>query len=228
MWLKLRTYFLAGLVIFAPISITIFLTWKVIGGIDRIVLNLLPQSYNPQTYLPVDVPGIGLLITFVVLTLMGALAANFFGRTMIRMGEALVNRMPVVRGIYTTVKQIAETVMAQSSTTFRDVVMVEYPRPGLWAIAFVSSTATQEIQDKTSREEMLNVFLPTTPNPTSGFLLFVRKRDCVYLDMTIEQAIKYIISAGLVTPNDADKARRDTIVALGDKTGKDGDPKGRA
>jgi uncharacterized membrane protein len=201
-WHRLRTYFLAGLVVFAPISITIFLTWKVIGGIDGFVRGLLPTAYNPETYLAVNIPGIGLLITFVFLTMLGALAANFLGRSLIRLGEALVERTPVIRGIYTTVKQIAQTVMAQSSTTFRDVVMIEYPRPGLWAIAFVSSNTTNEIQQKTAQVEMLNVFLPTTPNPTSGFLLFVRKSDCIYLDMTIEQAIKYIISAGLVSPEE--------------------------
>lgn len=201
MWQNIRKYFLTGLVVFAPISITIYLTWMVIDGVDNFVRGILPAAYNPETYANIPLPGIGLVLTFIFLTLLGALAANILGRTMIRLGEKLVERMPVVRGIYMTVKQIAETIMAQSASTFRDVVLVEYPRPGLWALAFVSSPAKGEIQERTE-EETLNVFLPTTPNPTSGFLLFVPKKDCIVLDMTVEQAIKYIISAGLVSPGD--------------------------
>ncbi len=207
MWLKLRKYFLTGLVVIAPISITVYLTWKVIDGVDGLVRSLLPAAYNPETYFAVTLPGIGLVITFVFLTLLGALAANVMGRALIGLGEKIVNRMPVIRGVYTTVKQIAETMMAQSASTFRDVVLIEYPRKGLWALAFVSSDAMKQIEEKTDGEDMINVFLPTTPNPTSGFLLFVARRDCVFLDISVEQAVKYIISAGLVSPDDFEKKK---------------------
>ncbi|GAB4123035.1 MAG: DUF502 domain-containing protein [Rhodothalassiaceae bacterium] len=201
MWQNLRKYFLTGLVVFAPISITIYLTWIVIDGVDGFFRKVVPVAYNLEAWLGVPLPGIGLLLTIVFLTLLGALAANILGRSMISLGERIVERMPVIRGIYMTIKQIAETLMAQSASSFRDVVLVEYPRPGLWALAFVSSPAKGEIQEKTE-EETLNVFLPTTPNPTSGYLLFVPKKDCIFLDMSVEQAIKYIISAGLVAPGD--------------------------
>lgn len=199
MWHKIRNYFLTGLVLFAPIAITIYLTWLFISFVDGVVDNFLPLRYHPETYLPIAIPGLGVLIAFVVITLFGMLTANFFGRQLFRLGERVLDKMPIVRSIYSTLKQIAETVMAQNATTFRDVVLVEYPRKGLWALAFVSSPAKGEIQRETA-EETLNVFLPTTPNPTSGYLLFVPKKDCVVLDMTVEQAVKYIISAGLVAP----------------------------
>ena len=133
------------------------------------------------------------------LILLGALTANFFGRALIRWGERLLDAMPVVRSIYGTLKQIFETVTSHSAASFRDVVLVEYPRKGLWAIAFVSSETKGEIRHRLD-QEMVNVFLPTTPNPTSGYLLFVPKKDVVYLDMTVEEGVKYVISAGLVTP----------------------------
>lgn len=202
MWQNLRKYFLTGLVVFAPISITVYLTWIVIDGVDGFFREVVPVAYDLEAWLGMPLPGIGLLLTIVFLTLLGALAANILGRTMISLGERIVERMPVIRGIYMTIKQIAETLMAQSASSFRDVVLVEYPRPGLWALAFVSSPAKGEIQEKTE-EETLNVFLPTTPNPTSGYLLFVSKKDCIFLDMSVEQAVKYIISAGLVAPGDS-------------------------
>ena len=214
---KLRTYFLAGLVVFAPISITIYLTWLAIDGVDDLVRGLLPAAYNPENYLPFSIPGIGVVIAFVFLTLLGALAANFLGRSFIRLGEGVVDRMPIVRGIYTTLKQIAETIMAQSSSTFRDVVLVEYPRKGLWALAFVSCPAKGEVQERTE-EETLNVFLPTTPNPTSGYLLFIPKQDCIFMDMSVDAAIKYIISAGLVAPGDIETSTgKPSRMRIGDK-----------
>lgn len=199
MWSKIRNSFLTGLAVFAPISITVYIIVSAVEAVDDLVRALLPAVYKPEISFIFSIPGVGVLIAFLFLTALGALAANVLGRAMIGLGEKIVARMPVIRGIYTTLKQILETVMAQSSTSFRDVVLVEYPRTGLWAIAFVSSDAKGEIQDKTE-EESLNVFLPTTPNPTSGFLLFVPKRDCIYLEMSVEQAVKYVISAGLVAP----------------------------
>lgn len=199
MWTRLRAYFLTGLVVIAPIGITLYLTWLVIDSADGLVQWLLPASYNPEAYLKVWIPGIGLLTVLAFITLVGALAANLFGRAILRFGEGLVARMPVVRGIYSTIKQIFETVMSQSEASFREVVLIEYPRKGVWAMGFVSSPTRGEI-GRAVGEDSLNVFLPTTPNPTSGFLLFVPRKDCIVLDMSVDQAIKYIISAGLVAP----------------------------
>ncbi|MGF1607668.1 MAG: DUF502 domain-containing protein [Rhodothalassiaceae bacterium] len=222
---RLRAYFLTGLVVSAPILITVYLTWLFIDTVDEIVVRNLPPRYNPETYLAFSIPGLGVLIMVAALTLVGALAANFAGRTIIRMGERVLHGTPIIRSVYSTLKQIAETIMAQHSDTFRSVVLVEYPRKGLWALAFVSTPAKGEIQDKTS-EETLNVFLPTTPNPTSGYLLFVPRQDCIFLDMTVEEAVKYIISAGLVAPSDdpddlASRLNRKNRRRVGESNGQD-------
>lgn len=199
LWHRIRNSFLTGLVVAAPVGITLYLAWAFIHGIDNTVTPLIPERYNPETYLPFGLPGLGVLIVFIGLTALGALTANFFGRALISLSENLLDRTPVVRSIYSTLKQIFETVVSANSTSFRDVVLVEYPRPGLWAIAFVTSETKGEIQDRTE-DDVVNVFLPTTPNPTSGFLLFAPKKDLIYLDMTVDDGMKYVISAGLVVP----------------------------
>jgi len=196
---RLRTYLLTGIVVSAPVAITIYLTYIFVVAVDRRVTPLIPPQYHPETYLPFSIPGLGVLIVILFLILLGMAAANFFGRQLISLGERIVDRMPVVRTIYGTLKQIFETVASQSSMSFREVVMVEYPRKGIWAIAFVTAPTKGEIADKHERD-MVNLFLPTTPNPTSGFLLFVPREDCVFLDMSVEEGVKYVISAGLVTP----------------------------
>jgi uncharacterized membrane protein len=196
---RLRAYFLTGIIVTAPIGITMFLVWEFISFLDTRVVALLPTPYNPETYLPFSVPGLGLLIMLAFLTFVGMLAAGLAGRTLVRMGEHLLSRMPVIRSVYGTLKQIFETVLAQSSRSFREVVLVEYPRRGVGAIGFVTGPTRGEIQDM-SDEELMNVFLPTTPNPTSGFLLFVPKKDLIHLDMSIEEGIKMVISGGIVVP----------------------------
>lgn len=196
---RLRTYFLTGVVVAAPISITIYLTSLFVETVDRRITPLIPEKYNPETYLPFGIPGLGLIIVLVFLVLLGMITANFFGRTLLNLGERMVDNLPVVRTIYGTLKQIFETIISQSSMSFRDVVLVEYPRKGLYAIAFVTAGTKGEIATR-SAVEMVNVFLPTTPNPTSGFLLFVPKSEVTYLDMSVEEGVKYVISAGLVTP----------------------------
>jgi uncharacterized membrane protein len=197
---RLRAYFLTGVIVTAPISITIFLVWQFLTFLDTHVAGLLPARYNPETYLPFSLPGLGLLIMLAFLTLVGMLTAGLAGRTLVRLGERLLSRMPVIRGVYGTLKQIFETVLAQKSRSFREVVLIEYPRRGIGAIGFVTGPTRGEIQARTE-EEMVNVFLPTTPNPTSGFLLFVPKNDLIHLDMTIEEGIKMVISGGIVTPS---------------------------
>jgi uncharacterized membrane protein len=199
---RLRAYFLTGVIVTAPIGITAFLVWQFITFLDTHVASLIPERYNPESYLPFSVPGLGLLITIAFLTLVGFLAAGLAGRTLVRIGERLLSRMPVVRSVYGTLKQIFETVLAQSSRSFREVVLIEYPRRGIGAIGFVTGPTRGEIQGR-SEDELVNVFLPTTPNPTSGFLLFVPKRDLVHLDMTIEEGIKMVISGGIVAPENA-------------------------
>ena len=196
---RLRAYFLTGVIVTAPIGITIFLVWQFITFLDTQVGALIPAPYNPEAYLPFGLPGLGLLIMLAFLTLVGFLAAGLAGRTLVHIGERLLSRMPIVRSVYGTLKQIFETVLAQSSRSFREVVLIEYPRRGLGAIGFVTGPTRGEIQAR-SGEELVNVFLPTTPNPTSGFLLFVPKSDIVHLDMTIEEGIKMVISGGIVAP----------------------------
>lgn len=196
---RARTYFLTGLVVAAPISITIYLTLWFIEVVDYWFTPLIPEIYRPDKYLPFSIPGLGVLVAIVLLTALGALTANFFGRRILIFSERLVDRMPVVRNIYTTLKQIFETVLSRSSSSFREVGLIEYPRKGLYAIVFVTTTTQGEIRQKVGTD-LVSVFLPTTPNPTSGFLLFVPKQDIQILDMTVEQAAKLIISAGLVEP----------------------------
>lgn len=198
---RLRGYFLAGLLVTAPIGITVWLCWIVLNFIDARVTPLIPPDYNPNTYLHFGVPGLGLVVLIVVLTLIGALARMLLGRTIIRTYERVLHRMPVVRSIYGATKQIVETVLQHQSEAFRQVVLFEYPRRGSWAIGFVTGMTKGEVQNMTD-DEVVNVFLPTTPNPTSGYLLFLPRRELVPLSMSVEEGIKMIISGGIVTPPD--------------------------
>ncbi|MGI9508170.1 MAG: DUF502 domain-containing protein [Geminicoccaceae bacterium] len=196
---RLRNYFFTGVIVTAPIAITIFLVWQFITFLDSYVGRFVPTRYNPENYLPFGLPGIGLIVMLAFLTLIGFLAAGFAGRTLVRTGEHILSRMPVVRSVYGTLKQIFETVLNSSSRSFREVVLVEYPRRGIGAIGFVTGPTQGEVQERTD-EDLVNIFLPTTPNPTSGFLLFVPRKDLIHLDMTVEEGIKLVISGGIVTP----------------------------
>ena len=198
---RMRAYFFAGILVTAPITFTLYLAWLLIHFVDNTIRPLIPAKYNPETYLPFALPGLGLFVLIVSLTLIGALTAGFMGRFFIKLSERILNRMPVIRSVYNATKQILETVLAQQSNAFREAVLVDYPRRGLWAIAFITGTTEGEVQNVTE-EECTNIFLPTTPNPTSGFLLFVPKADLVRLDMSVEEAIKMVISGGIVTPPD--------------------------
>ena len=209
---RMRAYLFAGILVIAPISITFYVAWLFINFVDSKVTPLIPVQYNPETYLPFALPGLGLLVLIVALMLIGAMTAGFLGRLWTRFSEQLLARMPVVRSIYSAVKQILETVLAQQSNAFRDVVLVEYPRRGIWAIAFITGRTEGEVQSVTE-EECINIFLPTTPNPTSGFLLFVPKTDLITLSMSVEEAIKMVISGGIVTPPDRrPQSQRDTTL----------------
>ena len=198
---RMRAYLMTGILVVAPISITLYLAWIFIGFVDDRVTPLIPAKYNPETYLPFALPGLGLLVLLIALILIGAATAGFFGRLWTRVSEQTLGRMPVIRNVYSAVKQILETVLAQQSNAFREAVLVEYPRRGIWAIAFITGRTEGEVQNVTE-EECINIFLPTTPNPTSGFLLFVPKKDLICLNMSVEEAIKMVISGGIVTPPD--------------------------
>ncbi len=202
---RLRTYFLTGLVIAAPLAITVYLVWWTVGWIDGWVRPLIPARYNPEQYLPFAVPGFGVLVAIIAITLLGFFTANLLGRSLISYGEGLLGRMPLVRSIYGGLKQMFETMLSGKTTNFNQVVLIEYPSKGLWSIAFVSSAAVGEVRVKLDdagdpADDLMNVYVPTTPNPTSGYLLFIRRSQMIELDMTIEEAAKMVISAGLVTP----------------------------
>ena len=197
----LRNRFLTGVVVAAPITITIWLIYTFVGFVDRVIKPLIPARYNPESYLPFAIPGMGLLIAILGLTLLGALAANIFGRTLLDVSERMVNSVPLIRNIYSALKQIVETVFQGQQNSFKEVVLVEYPMQGSYAVAFVASRGKGVIREVAGKgDEAIGVFIPTTPNPTSGFLLFVPEKSAVKLDLSVEEAAKLIISFGMVAP----------------------------
>jgi len=197
---RIRNNFLTGLIIVAPVVITGYLIWTVVTFIDAKVVPLVPAVYNPSTYIGQDIPGFGVIIFLIFTAIVGALTKGIFGRQLLRFWERLIDRTPVVRSIYGGLKQISETVFSQSNSNFQNACLIEYPRKGIWAIAFISTDTRGEVQEQIEGHDLYSVFLPTTPNPTSGFLLFVPKADVVVLGMSVEDAAKLVISAGLVTP----------------------------
>ncbi|MEH6740012.1 MAG: DUF502 domain-containing protein [Sulfitobacter sp.] len=209
---RARGNFLTGLVVIAPVGLTIWLIWSVVGWIDGFVLPLVPFKYHPDRLIQdllgldptvqINVRGIGVVIFLLFTILMGWIAKGLIGRSFIRAAESLVERTPVVRSIYSGIKQISETIFAQSERSFETACLIEYPRKGIWAIGFISTEAKAEIAEKSDPSDvMMSIFLPTTPNPTSGFLLFLPKRDVIELNMSVEDSAKLVISAGLVYPN---------------------------
>ena len=209
---RARGNFLTGLVVIAPVGLTIWLIWSVVGWIDGFVLPLVPFKYHPDRLiqdllgldptLQINVRGIGVVIFLLFTIMMGWIAKGIIGRSFIRFAESLVERTPVVRSIYSGIKQISETIFAQSERSFEKACLIEYPRKGIWAIGFVSTEAKGEIAKKVDGDDdVMSIFLPTTPNPTSGFLLFLPKRDVIELNMSVEDSAKLVISAGLVYPN---------------------------
>ncbi|MEM7490642.1 MAG: DUF502 domain-containing protein [Pseudomonadota bacterium] len=203
---RLRNNFLTGLIVIAPIGLTFWLIWSVIGWFDSWVLPFVPFAYRPDIWLlqrfdiDVDIRGIGVAFFLVFTVIVGWLAKGLIGRSILRWAENLVQKTPVIRSVYGGLKQIAETILAQDQTSFEQACLVEYPRRGIWAIAFVSTSAKGEIAARADAD-MVSVFLPTTPNPTSGFLLFVPAADIIELEMSVEDAAKLVISAGLVYPS---------------------------
>ncbi|MCV6586529.1 MAG: DUF502 domain-containing protein [Marinibacterium sp.] len=204
---RLRSSFLTGIVVIAPVGLTIWLIWTVVGWIDGFVLPLVPSNLRPEQYIGINLRGVGLIFFLVFTVVVGWIAKGLIGRSLIRWGETLVDRMPVIRSVYSGIKQISETVFAQTERSFEKACMVEYPRKGIWAIGFISTQARGEVSDRAQvAGDLMSVFIPTTPNPTSGFLLFFPREDVIELDMSIEDAAKLVISAGLVYPNGANGA----------------------
>lgn len=196
---RFRRYFLAGILVTSPILITAYVTWMIITFIDTQVAGILPESMDFTKKLPHQIPGLGLIISIIAITFIGALTPGFIGRTLLKTGERVLDKMPVVRSIYGAIKQIMETVMSTNSESFREVVLVEYPRKDIWVIGFVTGETKGEVQTL-KKHKLINVFIPTTPNPTSGFLLFLPKKDLIYMEMKVEDAVKMVISGGIVTP----------------------------
>ncbi len=196
---RLRNYFLAGLLVAAPVSITFWLAWKFISFVDNTVRPLIPVKWNPETYLPFALPGLGLVVVLIVLTAVGAVTRGYLGRLITRVSEGAISQLPIVRSVYSWTRQVFETVLSQKSTAFREVVLVEYPNRGTWAVGFITGRTEGEVQELTS-ETVVNVFVPATPNPTTGFLLFIPERDVHHLDLTVEEGIKLVISSGIVIP----------------------------
>jgi len=197
---KIKNYFFTGIIVACPVAITIYMSYHLIIWINQVTSKLIPQKWTIGNFVPYAVPGLGLLLLLFVLLLIGMFTTGYVGKFFVRLWEKLIRKMPVVSSIYSLIKQIFETFLSQKNRSFSEVVLVEYPRKGLWTIAFVSKTDTGgEIEEKTG-EKKISIYVPTTPNPTSGFLIFVNENDVIRLNMSVEEGIKYVISCGIVTP----------------------------
>ncbi|BBU68649.1 DUF502 domain-containing protein [Fluviibacter phosphoraccumulans] len=194
----MKRYFITGLLIWAPLGITLWVLSFILGMMDQSIM-LLPVAWQPRALVGFNIPGVGALITLLIVFITGLLTANFIGQRLVRWWEALLHRIPVVRSIYQSVKQISDTVFSPSGQAFRQAVLVQYPRQGSWTIGFLTGTPGGEIA-KHLGNDMVSLYVPTTPNPTSGFFLMVPKADVVELEMSVEDALKYLISMGVVTP----------------------------
>ena len=210
---RIRNYFLTGLVVAGPLAVTIWITWSFITWVDGWVRPLIPPMYRPETYLPWPIPGTGLVVAFFALTLLGFLTANLIGRTLVGWGESLLHRMPIVRPIYKTMKQIFEALFSKEGSSFRKVGLVEFPAPDMWSLVFISASPVGDVADKLPGGDHVSVFLPCTPNPTTGFFFFVKRKDVIELDITVENAMTILISAGMVQPEDDEQKKLGTLAA---------------
>ncbi|MDH3975208.1 MAG: DUF502 domain-containing protein [Deltaproteobacteria bacterium] len=207
----IRTYFLTGLLVVVPVGISLWFLQAIIHWTDQ-KLVLLPAKLHPNTYLPFPIPGLGLILTVIFVFLIGVIATNIIGKTFVQLGEKIVDKIPLVRSIYLLVKQVMETILSKDQESFKKVVLIEYPRKGLYSIAFVTGVAKGEIQDRTSKK-VINVFVPTTPNPTSGFLIMVPEEDAITLEMDVEMAFKLVISGGMVATEKEVKKKMEALSA---------------
>jgi len=193
-----KRWFFTGLILLVPILVTVYLFLAVVRNMDG-MLHLIPPAYQPDQLLGFHIPGLGVLLTLLVVLFTGIVGASFIGRWFVRLGENIVDRIPLVRSIYGAIKHVLETVLQDNKDAFRRVVLIEYPRPGLFVLAFVTGVDKGEVRHRTG-EQMIAVFVPTTPNPTSGFLLYVPEKDAISLDMSVEDGMKCVISAGVISP----------------------------
>ena len=194
---KIKNYFLTGVLVSAPVFITFWIVFSLVELFDRIITPLIPYYINPNHYLPRDVPGLGLITLVLLLVFIGFITASFFGSYIIRKTESIINRIPFIKIFYKTIKQIIETIFKNNSNAFRDVVLLEYPRKGVWVLGFTTGEVKGVVKNKIN-QKLVNVFVPTTPNPTSGFLLMVPKSQLKYLNAKVDDAIKTIVSAGII------------------------------
>ena len=190
---RIRNYFLAGVIVLIPISATVYLAFF----IEKLFTNILPKTLNPNYYLPFDIPGLEILISFILISFIGMLSLTFVGKWLLKYNEKLLERIPVLRNIYKGLGQITKSFALADENNEKRMVLIEYPRKGIWSLGFATSTNKGEVSKKVG-EEMVNIFVPTTPNPTSGFLLVVPTKDVIYLDMSFEEASKFIMSAGSI------------------------------
>ena len=212
---RIRTYFLTGLIVAGPVAITIWLVWSFVTWVDDLVRPFIPITYRPETYLPVKVPGFGLIIAFLALTVLGFLTANLVGRTFVEIGEMILERVPIVRPIYRGLKQVFETLFSKSGSSFRTVGLVEFPAPGMWSLVFLSTPPGADLSAQLpSDAEYVSAFMPCTPNPTTGFFFYVLRRDVIELTISVEDAAKLLMSAGMIQPGGGNGEQQKKLAAL--------------
>ncbi len=197
---KIRAYFFTGILVTAPVSITFYMAYNIFLWVDSSVNRLIPPELLSRYNIPVTMPGVGIIVLILMMILIGMFAAGFIGRFFLHLGDWIVRRLPVISSIYSLLKQVFETFLSSQKQAFRRCVLLEYPRKGIWIIGFVSADATGEVSNKLS-DKTLSIFIPTTPNPTSGFLIFVLEKDVIPLDMTVEEGLKFVISCGIAEPD---------------------------
>src|ERR1700728_846063 len=210
---RIRNYFLTGLIVAGPVAVTLWLIWWFVTRVDNLIRPIFPVAFRPETYLPINIPGIGLIVAFVALTLLGFLTANLVGGRLVNLGESLLHRMPIVRPIYRTTKQIFQTLFSSSESSFRQVGLVEFPAPGMWSLVFLTQAPSAAIAAQLPQTQHVSAFMPCTPNPTTGFFFYVPRSDVIDLDISVEQAMTLLISAGIVQPGGDSQ---DRLAALAD------------
>lgn len=205
----LKTYFFTGIIVTAPVAITLYLAFELISYADRLVTGFIPANYNPNNFLPYGIPGIGVVLLLVFFTVVGMLTANFMGQALIKLGYRIINRMPFISGVYNAIRKIFETILGpDKNKAFRQAVLVEYPRRDLWTIAFLTGPVPTQIKQKIKDKTLISIYVPTTPNPTSGFFLYVPAKDIILLDIPVEEALKMILSTGIINPTEKQKKSR--------------------
>jgi uncharacterized membrane protein len=215
---RVRNYFLTGLIVAGPVAITIWLVWSFVNWVDDLVRPFIPIAYRPETYLPIKIPGFGLIIAFLALTVLGFLTANLVGRTFVDIGEMILERVPIVRPIYRGLKQVFETLFSKSGSTFRTVGLVEFPAPGMWSLVFLSTPPGPEVTAALpSEDEYVSAFMPCTPNPTTGFFFYVLRRDILELDISVEDSAKLLMSAGMIQPGGGGSDTQRRLAALAEQ-----------